>query len=67
MDMDKCIGLMELITKGTGIKEFNMGKGNFISQMSVIRKECSRIIFWLKYKFSLRDIPVQGPYMKVGL
>ena len=26
MDMEKCIGLMEVCIKGSGIKGFNMGK-----------------------------------------
>lgn len=44
MDMERCIGMMEVFIKETGIMESNMDKGKFSSQVKDIKKGYFRII-----------------------
>lgn len=46
---DRCIGMMEVITKENGSMEFNMEKDSFLSQAKAQKKDFSRIIYLSRF------------------
>lgn len=47
MDMDKCIGVMEVIIKGNGEVEYKMEMGKYIYQEKDTKKEYFKIMYLL--------------------